>query len=149
MVDEFIALSMPFVFSIVIQLLSGGVQLYAKRSLRSSLSDEVSLSISPGAQQIGVDLAVQIYTHLGFVFGILASSVTCIAYTIRTQRSIIAAAGAVALLCLIPWWLIYWQGLSAHELQSSKGRPMKVWKWITIFTLWMITIYARLYPASK
>ncbi len=144
LIDEFIALSLPFVLSIVIQLLQPGIRSYASRFANLSLPD--SYSATPKIQKAMVDLAVYTYAHLSFVFSILLSSISCLTYTVLSPRPIFAAVCVLILVTLIPIWLIYWQGLSAQALEQQQGRWMKLSAWISIIALWAITLYARAAP---
>jgi hypothetical protein len=145
-IDEVIAVIMTFVFAALIQFLGKGVPIYAGRAMKNTLPEEVRGSISKKVETFAIDLSTQIYIQLGFVFGILSSTVSCIAYTIRSQRPIFAALGAVLLACLIPYWLFYWQGLTASELLGAQGKYMRVWKWVVIIVLCAVTLYARFFP---
>lgn len=146
MIDDLIAVSLPFGLSIVTKLLSHEVRAYAERMAKIYGKD---LNISHSVEQFGVDLAVQTYLHLSFVFSLLMSAISCIAYTILTARPMLAAVGATALVLLLPWWIIRWQGLSATELQGPEGRPMRVSAWVVIFLLWGVTLYAKLVPLQS
>lgn len=146
MVDEFIAVSLPFGLSIVLQLLNSGVRAYAKRSARFTIPK--TINVTESIENLCVDLAVHTYLHLSFIFGVIMSSVSCIAYTVLSARPLIAAIGAVALIVLIPTWLIRWQGLSASQLEGKEGKPMKRAAWWTIVFLWLLTVYARFYPVA-
>jgi hypothetical protein len=141
MTDELIAVSLPFVISIIMQVLQPGVRAYAERA--TLITFPKSIYLSDEYKKLCVDLAVHTYVHLSFVFSVLLSSVSCIGYTILSKKPILAAAGAVALITFIPFWLINWQGLTASELQGSKGRVMRRCSWGTIIVLWILTVYAR------
>ena len=147
LIDEVIAVSLPFVLAAVLRLVNRGVPVYAERIGRYGTGEQVELS--DPVKRIAVNLAFRTYSQLSYVFSLLASSVTCISLTILSARPALAALGAAALLCLMPFWIIRWEGLSSTELQAREGRPMRVSAWITILALWAITLYARFYPASS
>jgi len=144
MIDELIAVSLPFTLSIVTQVLRRGVRTYAQRIVKASTQE--GLNLSSGVERFSVDLAVQVYSHLSFVFSLLMSSISCIGYTILSARPTLAAVGATVLVLLLPWWIIQWQGLSATELQGAKGKPMRAAAWTTVFLLWWVTLYAKFFP---
>jgi hypothetical protein len=146
MIDQVLAVSLPFCLSIVIQLLKPGIKIYARRAAR--IVFPTSMSVDTTVESLCVDLAVHVYLHLSFIFGILMSSISCVGYTILSQRPIVAGAGAAVSIFLIPWWLIHWQGMPASDLHGKKGKPMRVWTWIAIIVLWALTIYARFFPTS-
>ena len=144
LVDDVIALSIPFALSVVIQLLQPGVRAYAGRFSQQNLPK--STKVSPAIEKAMINLAVCTYTHLSFVFSILMSSLSCLTYTVLSTRPIFAAVGVMVMITMLPIWLIYWQGLSAEELQQNQGKWMNVSAWLSIIVLWIITLYVRLEP---
>jgi hypothetical protein len=144
--NELIAVSFPFVFAIVLQVLRTSTPAYAKFLLNSSLAGRTPTS--DRTKDLVIDLAVLINTHLSFVLGVLTASVSCVAFTITSQKRFLAAVGAVALFAIIPLWIFKWQPLTTDELSGKRGRPMRILNWATITVLWAITLYARLNQTS-
>lgn len=145
MIDEVIAISSPFVFALLLLLLRPGVPAYAKLLLNNNLAGTTTIT-NDEMKNFIVDLALVIYTHLGFVFGTLTASVSCVAFTIRSQRGSLALVGAVALVAVIAYWIIHLQTLTATQLKGKQGRVMRLTNWIVVLILWSITLYARFYP---
>ena len=145
MIDQAIAISSPFVFAIMLQLLNGGIPAYAKLLLNANLVRTVTIT-NDETKNLIIDLALLIYTHLGFVFGILTASVSCIAFTMQSQRRLLAVVGALVILSVIPYWIISLQTLTIAEVRGKKGKVMRLINWIVILLLWAITLYARLSP---
>lgn len=145
MIDEIIAISSPFVFALLLLLLRPGVPAYAKLLLNNNLAGGVRIT-NDETKNLIIDLALVIYTHLGFVFGTLTASVSCVAFTIRSQRGSLALVGAVVLVAVVAYWIIHLQTLTASQLKGKEGRVMRVINWVIVLLLWSITLYARFYP---
>lgn len=143
MVGDLIAVSLPFALSVVVKLVNHLLRGYAERMVKINLQDH---NTSERVRQFAVDLAVQTYLQLSFVLSLLMSSISCIAYTILCPRPLLAAIGAAALLLLLPWWIMRWQGLSAQDLQTPPGRLMRASSWAAILLQWAVTLYARVMP---
>jgi hypothetical protein len=140
MIDEIIAISLPFGFSAVLQLLQPGIRAYAERARK--ITWDQATARSPGVAKLAVELTVHVFEHLSYVFSLLLSCVSCIAITITSEEPLYAAVGVAFLLVLLPIWLVYWQGLTADELASTKGRSMRVSAWIAILVQYAISIHA-------
>jgi hypothetical protein len=143
MINDLIAVSLPFALLIAIKLLNPKIRVYVERM--ATIYGK-NVNISHNVEQFGIDLTVQTYLHLSFIFNLLTSSISCIAFTILCARPMLAAVGATAIVLLLPWWIIRWQGLSATELQGPEGRPMRISAWGVIFLLWGVTLYAKFSP---
>lgn len=146
MIDEVIAISSPFIFALLLQLLRPGVPAYARLLLNNNLAGTTTTITNEDTKTFIIELALLIYSHLGFVFGMLTASVSCVALTIRSQRGSLALVGAVALVSVLAYWVVYLQTLTASQLTGKEGRWMRVINWLVVLILWAITLYARFYP---
>lgn len=146
MIDQAIAISSPFVFAILLQLLIAGVPSYAKLLLNNNLVRTTVTITNDETKNLIIDLALLIYTHLSFVFGILTASVSCIAFTTQSQRGLLAAAGALIMLSVIPYWIVSLQTLTVDEVKGKKGKVMRLINLTVILLLWAITLYATFSP---
>jgi hypothetical protein len=146
--DDLTATSVPFLFSLLIQLLGRGVRVYANRRVRDLAPGQASEAVTPRMRQLGVDLAVRIYTQLGFLFGMLGAGISSITYTASDHPGC-AAWAAFVLFAVVAIWFVFWEGLSAAEIEGREGLPMQITSWAAIIFLWAITLYARSHPAIR
>ena len=148
--DEFIGITMPFVFASLTILFGSGVENYASNNLKISLPEvfsDISLpkNLSNSIKEESVKLAVQVYIQLGYLFSVFASCISCIAYTLKSPRPILAAIGAFILAVMSLVWFFYWQSLTLDELKGEKGKLMRIGKWASIIISYLVTLFARYY----
>lgn len=142
--DKIIAVALPFVVSIFVQLIPKYASSYARNAAKITLPEYVAEDSD--ARKIAIQLAVHTYLQMSFFFSLATSTIFCISFTILSSRPIFAALAAVITLALLIYWLIKWQGLGANELEGREGVPMRIATIISILALWVVTTYALVAP---
>lgn len=142
-----VAASIPFVFSIVLLFLRSGVRLYAANAVR--LTSNESFDKDAPIVKASINLATHVYHHLGFFFGVLLSSVTCLSQAPLSDAPFVGAIGAASLLILLPIWVFFWMNLKADEISGRKGLFMKWSGTLSVVLQWSVTIFAIHNPATR
>lgn len=143
--DEFIVITMPFLFSSLTIFFGKAVETYALNLFKLNKPQ----GITDAVRNLSIELATQVYIQLGFIFSVLSACVSCIAFTVKSPRPLFAAVGGFLLVILIPTWLLFWQSLPLKQLKGREGKWMRWSKWSVIIISYIVTLIARYYPVAQ
>lgn len=140
--DEIIVMAMPFIFSGITILLESRVEAYALFMLNIAHTDGVTEKLKTEASK----LTARVFIQIAFLFAVISSSISCIAFTALSPRPFLAAVALFLALVSILFWAFSWQYLPYEDLLGDRGKWMRRVKWSTVIACCALTYIVRFYP---